>query len=496
MEYTFQGYSKHMKDKLAIIVPYRDRQEHLDVFIPHMHQFLKDKGIDYTIFIAEQADPRPFNYGKLCNSVVKELPEEYNYFAFHDVDMLPISDECDYGYPDSPTHLATNVEAHENKLPYPQYFGGAIVISREDFENANGFSNEYWGYGFQDLDLLYRLQKSGAYLEKYYDLNQTYSKYDSDDILPHRIENVKITNNKKTHSDYTIVLQKNSKLYSPINKFTLDTIQDDFFVSFWFNDFDDDKKIKNLFSFEGCDTGVFLSNGKALISQIWDLNGTHYQVSINYYKNKWNHVVFAKQDNKLVLYLNNQRVEEILPEDFKIYDYSKNCIKISDDTTNIKISSIKIFSSKISDEICSQLYFNGNKVLDLIQNKYGCQLKNHFTFKSVYKERIFLDSSKNLNHLMLYGRATIDEDVFSVTDEIYLPYRTEGKYQSLVHTDDDFIIERYYEYNPDIEENADIFFHDVITNKLDYKTVGLNTLKYKILHKENKKAYELIRIVT
>ena len=43
MEYTFQGYSKHMKDKLAIIVPYRDRQEHLDVFVPHMHEFLKDK---------------------------------------------------------------------------------------------------------------------------------------------------------------------------------------------------------------------------------------------------------------------------------------------------------------------------------------------------------------------------------------------------------------------------------------------------------------------
>ena len=34
-----------MKDKLAIIVPYRDREEHLNVFIPHMHAFLKDKGI-------------------------------------------------------------------------------------------------------------------------------------------------------------------------------------------------------------------------------------------------------------------------------------------------------------------------------------------------------------------------------------------------------------------------------------------------------------------
>lgn len=485
-----------MKDKLAIIVPYRDRQEHLDVFVPHMHEFLKDKEINYTIFIAEQVDSRPFNYGKICNSVVKEIPHEYTYFAFHDIDMLPISDDCVYSFPDSPTHLATNVEAHENKLPYPQYFGGVVLISREDFENANGYSNEYWGYGFHDLDLLYRLQKSGAYLEKYYDLNQTYSKYDADDVLPHRIENVKITNTKRVHKDYTITLLKNTKLYSLINKFTLETINSDFFISFWFNDFDDDNRTKNLFSFEGCDTGVFLSNGKALISQIWDNNKKHYQASINYYKNKWNHVVFAKSDDKLILYLNNQKVEEVLPSEFKIYDYSKNCIKISDDTTSIKLSSIKLFSSKISDEICSQLYFNGNKVLDLIKNKYGCELSNYFMFKSFYKERIFLDSSKNLNHLMLYGKASINEELFSVTDEIYLPYRTEGAYQSLVHENDDFIIERYYEYNPDIEENADIFFHEVLTNKLNYTSVGLNNLKYKILHKENKKTYELIRIVT
>ena len=148
-----------MKDKLAIIVPYRDRQEHLDVFVPHMHEFLKDKGIDYTIFIAEQTDNRPFNYGKLCNVVTKEIGKSYTYFAFHDIDMLPMNDECDYGYPDSPTHLANKVEAHDNKLPYPQYFGGVVLINREDFARANGYSNEYWGYGFEDLDLLYRLQK-------------------------------------------------------------------------------------------------------------------------------------------------------------------------------------------------------------------------------------------------------------------------------------------------------------------------------------------------
>ena len=137
-----------MNDKLAIIVPYRDREEQLNTFVPHMHKFLKDKGVEYDIFIAEQSDDRPFNYGKLCNSVVKELDEEYNYFCFHDIDMLPVSDDCDYGFPETPIHLATNVEIHDNKLPYPQYFGGVVLINREDFVNANGYSPEYYGYGF------------------------------------------------------------------------------------------------------------------------------------------------------------------------------------------------------------------------------------------------------------------------------------------------------------------------------------------------------------
>ena len=269
-----------MKDKLAIIVPYRDRQEHLDVFVPHMHEFLKDKGIDYTIFIAEQTDDRPFNYGKLCNIVTKEVDEEYTYFAFHDIDMLPINDECDYGYPESPTHLATNVEAHDNNLPYPQYFGGVILISREDFKKANGYSNEYWGYGFQDLDLLHRLQKSGAYLEKFYDLNQTYDRYDITDVLPYRIENVKVGLNSKNHITNSVKLNKQSRFYGNINPITYKTINGNFFISFWFNDSETSEEIKNLFSFEGCDTGVFLSQGKYVIGQIWNDKEEHSEISI------------------------------------------------------------------------------------------------------------------------------------------------------------------------------------------------------------------------
>lgn len=486
-----------MKDKLAIIVPYRDRQEHLDVFVPHMHEFLKDKGIDYTIFIAEQTDDRPFNYGKLCNVVVKEISEEYTYFAFHDIDMLPLSDECDYGYPDSPTHLATNVEAHNNELPYPQYFGGVILISREDFENANGYSTEYWGYGFEDLDLLYRLQRSGAYLEKFYDLNNIYSHYDELDILPYRIENVKpVTSKKRSKIQYTS-FDIDSKLYGPLTKLTREKIKESFSVTFWFNDDSDRINIKNLFAFEGCDTGIFLSRGNEIIGQIWDSSETHYEVILSYSRNVWNHCSFSysKSDNKIKLTINNKSITKDLPSNFELYDYSKNCIRISEDNSSIKMSNVIIYDSYIDSYVVDSLYSSWDKSLDMIKNKFGIIPIINFYYDSIYKDFLIIDRGTNLNHIKFYGK--INPNIFDILiDELYLPVRLQGKYKSLVHDNDSNIINQYYTYNPDIQENSDIFFHDVLTGQILYKDIGLSNLKYTILDIQNKKDYELVRIVT
>ena len=46
-------YSPH---HLAIIVPFRDRFEELQDFVPHMHKYLNEKGIQFTIYIVNQAD--------------------------------------------------------------------------------------------------------------------------------------------------------------------------------------------------------------------------------------------------------------------------------------------------------------------------------------------------------------------------------------------------------------------------------------------------------
>ena len=142
--------------KLAVIVPYRDREEHLKQFVPYMENYLADDlegESDYRIFIINQDDDKPFNRAKLLNVGFKES-EDFDYFAFHDVDMLPT--DSDYSYVDEPTHLATEVEQFEFKLPYDGYFGGVTIFDKSSFKKINGYANEYWGWGAEDDDVLLR----------------------------------------------------------------------------------------------------------------------------------------------------------------------------------------------------------------------------------------------------------------------------------------------------------------------------------------------------
>ena len=42
------------RQRVAIIVPFRDRESHLSVFLNVLHPFLQRQLVDYTIFIVEQ----------------------------------------------------------------------------------------------------------------------------------------------------------------------------------------------------------------------------------------------------------------------------------------------------------------------------------------------------------------------------------------------------------------------------------------------------------
>ena len=61
-----------MKNKLGVIVPYRNRSTHLDKFLKDTPGKLKEQEIDFEIIVVEQADDKPFNRGKLLNIGVKK----------------------------------------------------------------------------------------------------------------------------------------------------------------------------------------------------------------------------------------------------------------------------------------------------------------------------------------------------------------------------------------------------------------------------------------
>ena len=161
--------------KLTVLIPYRNRQENLKVFIPYFNNFMKNNfsGIVYDIIIIEQGNDKPFNKGILFNAGFLLTSGSTDYYALHDVDQLPVS--ADYSYNNEPCHLCVNaIEQSNNGLfnnPYYEQLyqqkGGAITITKELYELVNGHSNNYWGWGLIDDDFAYRLFDIGHHLLRY-----------------------------------------------------------------------------------------------------------------------------------------------------------------------------------------------------------------------------------------------------------------------------------------------------------------------------------------
>jgi hypothetical protein len=158
--------------RLSIIVPYRDREEQLQAFLGHMlTYFARDKAdrfTPYRITVVEQHDERLFNRGKLCNVGFDLTRDSADYFCFHDVDYLPLW--ADYSYPDAPMRIIwygadivpyDEGDSVEIKHDYNRYFGGVVLFNRSDFLAVNGFSNQYEGWGFEDMDLRLRCGEAG-----------------------------------------------------------------------------------------------------------------------------------------------------------------------------------------------------------------------------------------------------------------------------------------------------------------------------------------------
>ena len=475
---------------LAIVVPYRDRREHLDIFLPHIQSFLKGKDIDYKIFVIEQSDSKPFNYGKLCNSAFHLLKDEYDYFCFHDVDMLPTSDKADYSYKQHPTHLATRVQVHDNTLPYLQYLGGVVIFPKEDFEKVNGYSNEYYGWGYADLDLLFRMEQAGVKLDNEY----IYPRLDDE----YEIEKLRITDSIKKEKVSYIKFDGETQLEVIPNKFLKNITTDSFTISAWvnFDDFIQDEQY--IVSFPGFNSGISIQPDSTLRFNFWGKDKKYYFDYKKLKPNQWHHIV-ANVDfdnNKLSLYvdtfLEERKIDSVSNIKLPLWDYTNDKIYIGCGShgKNLfkgKLANLLIFDYTLTDTEIKNIYLNGlikNKVL---QTKFEPTLK--YQFNNFYKNFV-IDGSVNHNHATVYNTQGsnyseyIGKDEIIKTTKISVPKRIEATFQSLPHNNDINIVKRYKSYDPDIIENGTIFFNDILTKKFSTSKIGLNNLKFKLVKEE------------
>lgn len=141
------------RDRVGIIIPYRDRKQHLPILMKNLHPFLMKQQIDYGIFLVEQSSDGSFNRAKLMNIGFVEALKIYEWdcFIFHDVDLLPMDDRNLYNCPTQPRHMSVAIDTFKWQLPYSSIFGGVSSMTTKQFKAVNGFSNSYYGWGGEFL---------------------------------------------------------------------------------------------------------------------------------------------------------------------------------------------------------------------------------------------------------------------------------------------------------------------------------------------------------
>uniref|UniRef100_A0A0K0FCR2 Beta-1,4-N-acetylgalactosaminyltransferase n=1 Tax=Strongyloides venezuelensis TaxID=75913 RepID=A0A0K0FCR2_STRVS len=153
--------------KIAIIIPYRDRESHLTRLIDFLIPILQKQKLDFRFIVSEQTGDDLFNKGRIMNAAfVYAETLKVDCVIFHDVDMFPQDYGTPYNCPKTPRHLGAYVNNLGYQLWYPEIAGGVLVINTNDYRKINGYSNMYWAWGGEDDDMGKRIMSNNYTIER------------------------------------------------------------------------------------------------------------------------------------------------------------------------------------------------------------------------------------------------------------------------------------------------------------------------------------------
>lgn len=151
----------------SIIIPYRNRLEHLEILVPRLREVLNK--LDYSIIVVEQADNKIFRRGNLknCGAVYSRD----GILIFHDVDHYPLDNvlyydnQSDVYLPVNKVNYVMNDLSPREITDIPSgyrhfkdgvdssFFGGVVTITKEAFTRINGYGSNFKGWGIEDGNL-------------------------------------------------------------------------------------------------------------------------------------------------------------------------------------------------------------------------------------------------------------------------------------------------------------------------------------------------------
>ena len=136
-----------------ILIPFRERDEHLEYFITNTVPILKQYLPNSKVVVVEQNKGKLFNRGALLNVGFKEYHNKTKFFFTHDVDLNPTQKCVEEHYKKNVNDTdVLGIFTDESTL------GGIIKITDSIIHKINGFPNDVWGWGNEDKALQNRAE--------------------------------------------------------------------------------------------------------------------------------------------------------------------------------------------------------------------------------------------------------------------------------------------------------------------------------------------------
>jgi hypothetical protein len=468
--------------KLGVCVPYRNRESHLKEFIPKVGKYLEDRGIDYQIYFGHQVDDKLFNRGATKNIAAEwAFKEGCDYIVWHDIDMIPEDGGgADYSYPkEAPRHIATQISQMGYELKYEEYFGGAVLFTKEQVEKTNGYSNDYWDWGMEDDDLFWRCNLEGYVVNT----NLEYTKQPKSFIS---------FNGKDSYVEIPCTRSlRNLTSRSHTISVLVRAHQQEEKVPIWLvGDMDRRFCEYPILRRPGYDYGLSYNNSRAYTAQLWNNQREHLYQWMKRYENQWAWVTLVVDENNVHFYMNGKEsdarwgtgtpsplhFEGMLKRYGNVDYYLGTTTSISDDNPS------KWFKGDIADVKMWNRALTNDEVSNLHKQYSNDGLVLHYDFEN----GSLMDKTSNENHAQSFNCTLHHEQIEIPFTKV--PHRVPGKMYCLPHKDEGLVKnengKQVWAKGETTARNERRFVKEMQQGKWDYKSDGIKQLKYELVSVE------------